>query len=103
MGTTSDINRDIRTLRALARYGPCRYRRLVDMRLGDVTQTSAAVGRLKRAGYLTGDDRELTITSQGRAALARLDDPTTQSRLLTHLFYDPPNPPSARGTPSDPS
>lgn len=87
---TNEINRDIRTLRALARYGPCRYRHLVDMRLGDVTQTSAAVGRLKRAGYVTGDDRELTITPRGRAALARLDDPTTQTRLLTHLLYDDP-------------
>jgi hypothetical protein len=87
-GDTSDINRDIRTARVLARYGPCRYRRLLDMRLGDVTQTSAAVGRLKRAGYVVGDDRELAITPPGRAALARLDDPTTRSRLLTHLFYE---------------
>jgi hypothetical protein len=83
----ADIHQDIRTLRGINQVAPCRYQEILHAGLGPGAAVSRAVRRLTKAGYVSGDDRWITITDAGSAALRRLDDPAAKQRLLADLFY----------------
>jgi hypothetical protein len=48
--------------------GPCRYQHILHAGLGPGATVSRAI-RLEKAGYVSGDDRWLSATDEGRAAL----------------------------------
>jgi hypothetical protein len=92
----ADIHQDIRTLRGIEQVGPCRYQHILHAGLGPGAAVSQAVRRLTNAGYVSGDDRWITITDAGTAALRRLDDPAAKQRLLADLFYGDHSSPAAK-------
>ena len=64
-----------------------RYQHILHAGLGPGATVSRAISRLEKAGYAAGEDRWISITDEGRAALQRLDDPAAKQRLLADLFY----------------
>jgi hypothetical protein len=92
----ADIHKDILALRGISHIAPCRYQQILHAGLGPGVEVATAVHRLKEARYVSGDDRQIEVTDEGRAALRRLDDPAAKERLLADLFYGEHRPPDGQ-------